>query len=63
MAVVEGKWFSPNISMYDPFETRDLLEKYNLKASCLDAHYPLWSYRCVEHIEDGDFIRRTDDFA
>jgi sugar phosphate isomerase/epimerase len=47
----QGQGFSPNISMYeDPFEIRDLLEQYGLKASCLDAHYPLWSYRCVEHM-------------
>jgi sugar phosphate isomerase/epimerase len=34
----------------DPFEIRDMLEKRGLKASCLDAHYPLWSYRCIEHM-------------
>jgi len=47
----EGQGFSPNISMNeDPLEIRDRLDKRGLKVSCLDAHYPLWSYRCIEHM-------------
>ena len=47
----EGHGFSPNISMCeDPFEIREMLDKRGLKVSCLDAHYPLWSYRCIEHM-------------
>jgi len=47
----QGHGFSPNISMYDdPLEIRQMLKKRGLAASCLDAHYPLWSYRCIEHM-------------
>lgn len=47
----QGQGFVPNISMYeDPLEIREMLEKRGLKASCLDAHYPIWSYRCIEHM-------------
>jgi len=47
----EGLHFIPNISLYeDPFEIRDMVDKYGLKISCLDAHYPIWSYRCVEYM-------------
>ncbi|MHC4389333.1 MAG: hypothetical protein ACYSX1_12115, partial [Planctomycetota bacterium] len=47
----QGQGFIPNVSMHeDPFEIREMLEKRGLKASCLDAHYPLWSYRCIEHM-------------
>lgn len=47
----EGHGFGPNISMYeDPLEIREMLESRGLKVSCLDAHYPLWSYRCIEHL-------------
>ena len=47
----EGLKFTPNISLYeDPLEIRRLVEKKELKISCLDAHYPLWSYRCIEYM-------------
>jgi len=47
----QGHGFGPNISMYeDPLEIRQMLEKRGLTVSCLDAHYPLWSYRCIEHM-------------
>jgi len=47
----EGHGFVPNISMSeDPLEIREKVEKRGLKVSCLDAHYPLWSYRCIEHM-------------
>ena len=47
----EGLKFIPNISLYeDPLAIRDLVERYGLKVSCLDAHYPLWSYRCIEYL-------------
>lgn len=47
----EGQGFVPNVSMdEDPLEIKEKLEARGLSASCLDAHYPLWSYRCVEHL-------------
>ena len=47
----EGLHFIPNVSLYeDPFAIRDLVEKRGLKVSCIDAHYPLWSYRCIEYM-------------
>lgn len=47
----QGHCFGPNISMNeDPLEFREKIERRGLKASCVDAHYPLWSYRCIEHM-------------
>lgn len=47
----QGQGFIPNISMLDdPLEILEMVEKRGLKVSCLDAHYPLWSYRCIEHM-------------
>jgi len=47
----EGHGFVPNVSMSeDPLEIRQMLDKRGLTVTCLDAHYPLWSYRCIEHM-------------
>ncbi len=47
----QGQGFIPNITMLDdPLEILEMVEKRGLKVSCLDAHYPLWSYRCIEHM-------------
>jgi len=48
---IEGLGFSPAVSLdTDPYALRDLLAKHDLKCSCLDAHYPLWSYRCIDYM-------------
>jgi len=50
----QGHGFSPNVSMSeDPLEIREKLEARGLSVSCLDAHYPLWSYRCIEHLRSA----------
>jgi len=50
----QGHGFSPAIPMKDdPLALKDKLDARGLKVSCLDAHYPLWSYRCVEHLRQA----------
>jgi sugar phosphate isomerase/epimerase len=50
----QGHGFVPNVSMCeDPWEIKEKLEARELSVSCLDAHYPLWSYRCVEHLRQA----------
>ncbi len=50
----QGHGFIPNVSMCeDPLEIKEKLDARGLSASCLDAHYPLWSYRCVEHLRQA----------
>ncbi|NQT83425.1 sugar phosphate isomerase/epimerase, partial [bacterium] len=48
---IEGLGFSPAVSSdTDPLALRDLLAEHDLKCSCLDAHYPMWSYRCIDYM-------------
>lgn len=50
----QGHGFGPAISMKDdPLALKDKLQACGLQPSCLDAHYPLWSYRCVEHLRQA----------
>jgi len=49
-----GLGFSPAVSMReDPLEIRQKADARGLSVSMLDAHYPLWSYRCVEHLREA----------
>ncbi len=50
----EGVGFSPGVSLFeDPLLIKEKAEKRGLSVSCIDCHYPIWSYRCIEYLRSG----------
>ncbi|HQK93464.1 MAG TPA: sugar phosphate isomerase/epimerase family protein [Armatimonadota bacterium] len=47
----EGQQFSPSVSLEsDPYVLKDLIDEHGLRCSCLSAHWPIWSYQCIDYM-------------
>ena len=46
--LLEGLGFSPYVSIdHDPYIIRDILRKYDLELTSIDADWPIWDYNCI----------------